>query len=273
MSIFDFDRAIVRRPGRSVVDGLRSAADVTPDYPAVMREHDGYVRALCDAGLSVEVLPPLEPYPDGVFVEDPALVFSEGAILLRPGAPSRLDETADMREVLAANFPVILELEGDEYVDGGDILVTPDAVLIGLSARTCRDGAKALAAKLEAFGRKSIVVEVPQGVLHLKTGVSLLDEETVLATSAIAQSAAFAGFRAITTPAGEEAAANALRINGSVLIGACYPRTLDRVAEQGFLVSAVPVSEVAKLDAGLSCMSLRWLTAPSDRVESPATGV
>lgn len=259
MRIFDFDRAIVRAPGRSVVNGLRSAADVMPEHDAIVREHDAYVTALRSAGLSIEVLPPLEQFPDSMFVEDPALVFSEGAILLRPGAASRLGETAEMRDVLARNFPKVLELEGEEYVDGGDVLVTPNAVLIGLSARTCRTGAEALAGKLERFGRKARIVEVPAGMLHLKTGVSLLDEETVLATARIAQSDAFLGFRTLVVSGEDEASPNALRINGTVFLGACYPRTLELVAREGFRVAAVPVSEIAKLDAGLSCMSLRWL--------------
>jgi dimethylargininase len=258
MGIFDFDRAIVRRPGRSVVEGLRSAPDLTPDYDRILVEHDAYVVALRGAGLSVEVLPPLEQFPDSMFVEDPALVFSEGAILLRPGARSRLGETEDMRGVLTRRFPVVLELEGDEYVDGGDVLVTPDVVLIGLSARTCQDGAKALARKLERFGRECRFVEVPDGMLHLKTGVSLLDEETVLATPELVRSGAFAAFRTLLVPAGEETAPNALRIKGTVFVGVRYPRTLDRLAREGFRVEALPMSEIAMLDAGLSCMSLRW---------------
>ncbi|HEY3778542.1 MAG TPA: arginine deiminase family protein [Rhizomicrobium sp.] len=261
MGIFDFNRAIVRRPGRSVVDGLRSAPDATPDHDIVVHEHDAYLAALRGAGLAVEVLPPLEQYPDSMFVEDAALVFAEGAILLRPGAPSRLGETADMRGVLARNFPAVQELEGDEYVDGGDVLVMRDAVLIGLSARTSRDGANALAGKLETFGRKCHTVEVPNGMLHLKTGVSLLDEETVLATAAIARSGAFAGFRRLVVPAGEEGAPNALRINETIFVGACYPRTIEQVVKEGFRVAALSVSEIAKLDAGLSCMSLRWLAS------------
>lgn len=259
MGIFDFNRAIVRRPGRCVVDGLRSAPDATPDYDAIVREHDAYVAALRDAGLSVELLPPLEQYPDSMFVEDPALVFSEGAILLRPGAPSRLGEADAMRGVLARVFPLVLELEGDEHADGGDVLVTQGAVLIGLSARTSPDGANALARKLELLGRNARVVEVPKGMLHLKTGVALLDEETILVTAAVAQSDAFAGLRMITVSAGEEAGSNALRINDTVFVGASYPRTLEQVAKDGFSVVPLPVSEIAKLDAGLSCMSLRWL--------------
>src|SRR3546814_6109029 len=90
----------------------------------------------------VEILPPLETFPDSIFVEDPALVFAEGAILLNPGAPSRAGEVAEIAGELEARFERVLELPGG-FVDGGDILTTPGEVLIGLSARTDREGAEA----------------------------------------------------------------------------------------------------------------------------------
>jgi dimethylargininase len=257
--MFDFARAILRRPGRSVVNGLRFDRAATPDYEDLLAEHAAYAAALRAAGLDVEVLPPLEQYPDSMFVEDPALVFPEGAILLRCGAPSRLGERDDMWEVLKQRFDEVLSLDqDDEYVDGGDVLVTPDAVLIGLSERTNVAGANALAERLLRYGRMARIVATPQGVLHLKTDVSLLDDETVLTTARLAASGIFDRFRTVVAPAGEEAGANALRVRDTVLLGACYPRSCELVAGMGFAVHPLPVTEVAKLDAGLSCMSLRW---------------
>ena len=259
MSIFDFTDAIVREPGKSVIAGLRDDVTAEPGYAGVRAEHAGYVAALRAAGLTVEVLPPLEDFPDSVFVEDPALVFGEGAILLRPGAPSRLGERETMRPVLARRFPRVLEIAGaDEFVDGGDILVTPAIVFIGLSARTNRAGANALAAHLETLGRKARVVETPKGVLHFKTACSLMDENAVLATASMAESGVFAGFDVIVTPAGEEAAANALRVNDTVFVGAAFVRTAETLRGRGHNVVPLSVSEIGKLDAGLSCMSLRW---------------
>ncbi|MGH6876894.1 MAG: dimethylarginine dimethylaminohydrolase family protein [Rhizomicrobium sp.] len=260
MRFFYFDRAIVRKPAESVVDGLRADKTAVPDFEAIRQEHSAYIAALAAASVTVEVLPPLEQYPDSMFVEDPALVFREGAILLRPGAPSRLRECDHMREVLKSHFEQLLELGcGDERVDGGDVLVTPDAVVIGLTRRTNRAGADALAAQLDRLGRNARIVEVPEGLLHLKTGVSLVDEETVLASPRVAETGIFSGFRVVAVLAEEEAASNALRINDTIFVGACYPRTRDLLVKQGFNVQALPVTEIAKLDAGLSCMSLRWL--------------
>lgn len=257
MRVFDFTNALVREPGRSVVHGLRSNAHAVPDFETVRAEHGAYVMALRDAGLDTVVLPPLEEYPDSVFVEDPALVFPEGAILLRPGAATRLGEREHMRAALKRHFPAVLELEGG-FVDGGDILVTPDVVFIGLSQRTDRVGADALTTKLAAIGRKTRTVETPPSILHLKTGVSLLDEDTVLATRQVAESDIFAGLRRMVVPESDEAAANALRINDTLFVAAGYPRTVDLLVREGYAVKTLAVSEVTKLDAGLSCMSLRW---------------
>ena len=258
MRVFDFNRAIVREPGGSVVRGIRSDPDAVVDYDGILREHVAYVTALRAAGLNVEVLPALEQYPDSVFVEDPAFVLPEGAILLRPGARTRLGESEELRSVLKRHFEHAPELQGDEFADGGDILVTPAMVLIGTSARTSREGANALAAKLNRLGRKARIVETPDGVLHFKTAVSLLEEDVVLATARVADSGVFAGFRILVVPPDEATAANALRINDTVLVGACFPRTADLVAREGFQVETLPVTEIGKLNAGLSCMSLRW---------------
>ena len=258
MRVFDFTHAIVREPSRSVANWLREDASATPDFEKIAAEHRTYVSVLGDLGLAVDVLPALEGFPDSVFVEDPAFVLPEGAILLRPGAPSRVGEREEMRDVLKRHFGQVLELGETAYADGGDILVTPQTIFIGLSKRTTRAGAEAFCDKLKALGREARIAETPAGTLHFKTASSLLDEATILCTAAMAQSGVFGGFRLIVTPAGEEAAANALRINDTILLGDRFPRTAELIRALGLSVKTLAVTEIAKLDAGLSCMSLRW---------------
>jgi dimethylargininase len=258
MPLSDFTRALARAPAQSVVSGLRSDPRATPSFEGVLREHGLYVAALRALGVAVEVLSPLEAYPDSIFVEDPALVFPQGAILLRPGAVSRAGEADAIRSDLERRFDRVLALAVDEHADGGDVLVMPDRVLIGLSARTTKKGAAALEAKLAELGRRAQIVETPATVLHLKSAASLLDEDTVLATQAMVESAIFAGSKILIVPEGEEAAANALAVNGAILIGDRFAKTIDLLAREGFDLRPLPVTEIGKLDAGLSCMSLRW---------------
>jgi dimethylargininase len=258
MRVFDFSHAIVRAPAPSVVNGLRSDASATPDFETVTGEHRAYVAALRQAGLSVDVLPPLDAFPDSVFVEDPAFVLPQGAILLRPGAPSRLGEREEIRGALIRHFGKIAELGDGECADGGDVLVTPKTVFIGLSARTNRAGAQALQAQLKLLGCGARIAETPAGILHFKTASSLIAEDTILCTHPMAQSGVFDGFRLVVMPQGEDAAANALRINDTILLGDRFPRTLALIHALGLHVEVLATTEIAKLDAGLSCMSLRW---------------
>jgi dimethylargininase len=258
MSFFDFSIAIVREPGKSVEKGLRSNKQAVVSCEAVMAEHRAYVDALAALGLAVAIQPPLEAFPDSVFVEDTALVFPQGAVLLQPGALSRSAERDEVRGALARHFAGVEELGPGEFVDGGDVLVTPQTVFIGVSRRTNRPGAESLKRKLAALGREARIVATPASVLHFKSACALLDEDRIVATRAMAASGIFEGFALLTVPEEEDAAANLLRIHNTVLVGEAYPRTAGLLAQEEYEVRTLPVSEVAKLDAGLSCMSLRW---------------
>jgi dimethylargininase len=255
--VYEFNAAIVRRPARAVTAGLRAVDRGDPTYEGVSAEHDAYVAALRQAGVQVEVLEPLEAYPDSIFVEDPALVFTTGAILLRPGSVSREGEADLMDPVLKRHFKKVLRLPRG-YVDGGDVLRTPEKVMIGLSARTNREGAEALVECLAELGETSVIVKTPDNVLHLKSDSSLLDDDTIITTKRLASSGVFSGFKQIVVPEGEEAAANALRVNDRVFVGEDYLGTIALLRDAFYKTVPLRTSEIRKIDAGLSCMSLRW---------------
>jgi len=177
---------------------------------------------------------------------------------MRPGAQSRCGEAAEIAPVLKRRFPRVIDLQGPGFADGGDILVLQDRVMIGLSDRTDQTGAQALSEALRALGKNPVIVQTPANVLHFKSDCSLLDETTILSTSRLAASGVFAGLTVILTPDGEEGAANALRINDRVFLGAAFPKTRARLEQSGYHVIPLATSEIAKVDAGLSCMSLRW---------------
>ncbi|WP_326913784.1 dimethylarginine dimethylaminohydrolase family protein [Sphingopyxis chilensis] len=257
-SPYAFTHALCRAPAPSAVKGIRADGGPDPDFYGLVAEHEAYVATLRDLGLAVEVLEPLDDFPDAFFTEDVALTFPEGAILLRPGAPSRAGEVDHIREPLAARHSRLLEMTGPGYADGGDILRLADRVIIGLSARTDRTGAEELAALLGQLGYPAQIAETPPGVLHFKTGCGLIDQGTILAVPALADCPEFAGLEVVTTPPGEEPAANILRIGDTVLIGDRWPATHALLAARGIAIRTLPTEQIAHIDAGLSCMSLRW---------------
>jgi dimethylargininase len=256
---YRFTHAITRHPSASIVKGLRAVDTGTPDLAQMRAHHAAYVAALRGTGARVIELDPLDAYPDSVFVEDTALCLPEGAVVMRPGAPSRLGEAAEMAPHLAALYPRIARIEGQgSFIEGGDILVTEREVLVGRSARTNAAGIAELAAIVGAWGHSLREVATPPGVLHFKTDCSLLDAETVLATPRLAASGCFAGYRVIHTAPGEEAAANTIRFNDVVLMPAGFPGTRAALDGAGYGVVEIGNSECAKLDGGMSCLSLRF---------------
>lgn len=254
-----FTHAITRRPAASITHGLRAVDIGTPDLALMQAHHDTYVATLRETGATVVELPPLEAYPDSVFVEDTALCLPQGAVVMRPGAPSRLGEAAEMAPHLRALYSEVVEITGAEsFIEGGDILVTEREILVGRSARTNAAGIAELTALVAPWGYKVREVHTPPGVLHFKTDCSLLDADTILSTTRLSASGCFAGYRVIDVPEGEEAAANTIRFNDLVLMPAGFPRTRAAIEAAGFTVREIGNSECAKLDGGMSCLSLRF---------------
>lgn len=255
---YTFTHAICRRPSRSIVDGLRAVDVGSPDLSLFEQHHADYVQALRDTGADVTVLDPLEAFPDSVFVEDAALCLQEGAVIMRPGAPTRLGEAAAIAPHLATHYDDLLRIQGPGFIEGGDILTTEREILIGLSARTNRAGVQEFSKSVDRWEYNVRIVETPPDVLHFKTDCSLLNEETILSTRRLEASGCFAGYKVIHTAEGEEASANAIRFNGIVVMPAGFPKTRDKLIEAGFDVREVGNTEAAKLDGGMSCLSLRF---------------
>ncbi len=256
---FRFTHAITRRPGRSVTGGLRAVDTGAPDLAAMLEAHAAYVAALRSTGATVVELEPLEDFPDALFVEDTALCLPEGAVILRPGAPSRLGEAALMEPRLRPFYPDLARIAGQgSFIEGGDVLMTEAEILVGRSARTNAEGIAELARLVAPWGWRLREVATPPGVLHFKTDCSLMDAETILATPRLAATGCFAGYRVIETAEGEEAAANAIRFNDLVLMAAGFPGTAERLAAAGYRIAQIDNSQCARLDGGMSCLSLRF---------------
>lgn len=259
MRCYVFTHAITRKPARSILHGLRAVDTGNPDLGLMQTHHADYVAALRATGATVIELEPLEAFPDSVFVEDTALCLPEGAIMMRPGAPSRLGEAAEMEPHLRKLYRDVRRIEGqDSFIEGGDILVTETEILVGRSARTNASGVAELTRTVDGWGLAVREVFTPPGVLHFKTDCSLLDGETILSTRRLDASGCFAGYRVIPTAEGEEACANTIRFNDLVLMPAGFPRTRDALDKAGYSVREIGNSECAKLDGGMSCLSLRF---------------
>lgn len=255
-----FKRAIIRKPGPNFAQGLTTAALGPPDYPRALHQHKCYAQALAECGLELTCLEADTEHPDSTFVEDAAVLVESLAVLSRPGAESRLGEVASIREALGPFFPSFRSVEPPGTLDGGDICEAGDRFFIGISARTNEEGARQLSAFLAEAGYASSNVDIRGigGILHLKSGMAYLGEGRILAIDALAAVENFDAFEVVRAPAGEEYAANCVRVNDRVLLAYGYPKTEALLRGLGYRPLVLDVSEYRKMDGGLSCLSLRF---------------
>jgi len=251
-----FTHAITRLPGENFADGLTTAGLGRPNYPLVLFQHHAYRQALLSLGLDVLVLPPELAFPDAYFVEDPAIVTSKIAVIARPGAPTRQGEETTLEPFLEYYRPLV-HILSPGTVDGGDVLMVGEHFFIGLSERTNVEGAAQLTAHLNAAGHTSETVPVAAG-LHLKSGVNYVGKDTLLVTKKLADYPVFTRYEKIILDEGEEYAANTLWVNDTLLMPKGFPKTHAKLAQLGMRVIELDVSEVQKMDGGLTCMSLRF---------------
>ncbi|WDP88987.1 MAG: N(G),N(G)-dimethylarginine dimethylaminohydrolase [Desulfobacter sp.] len=252
-----FTRAIVKRPCKNMINGITEAGLGSPDYDLACRQHDAYIQALETCGLSVTVLPPEEAYPDSVFIEDTCLVTPKCAVITRPGAQSRKGETQSVRQAMAAFDLPTEEIAAPGTLDAGDIMMVGDHYFVGRSARTNAEGFAQLETILNRYGMTASAVEL-ESVLHLKTGISYLENNNLLAWGEFLTKEALSKFNILGVDNDEAYAANSVWVNGYVLVPAGHGRTMDMIEAAGYRPVEVDVSEFRKLDGGLSCLSLRF---------------
>jgi dimethylargininase len=224
------------------------------DAPTAVRQHQGYTQALQALGCTLEWLPPLPEHPDGVFVEDTAVVLPEIAVITRPGAASRRGETASVAAALAQHRPVA-RISEPGSLDGGDVLRVGRTLHVGASGRTNEAGIAQLAQRLRPYGYRVERMALA-GCLHLKSAGSFIPPDVLLLNPAWLEAAVFVGLRVIAVDEREPHAANTLTVGGTTLVSAAYPRTCRRLEAAGVSTGTVDVSELHKAEGGLTCMSL-----------------
>lgn len=254
-----FKHIITRTPCAKIVEGITGSPELgQPNYENALEQHKNYIATLGKLGLPVLVLPALADYPDSCFVEDVALVTKHCAIITNPGADSRNGEINYIKEALLQYYPEdkIFKITGEATLDGGDVMMVGDTLYVGLSERTNMAGVKALEAIVSPFGMEVIEVTLSE-VLHLKTGVVYLENNTLLCYGEFMSKKEFDGYNKIEIPADESYAANCIWVNGTVIVPKGYPKVLKSIQDAGYETVLCDTSEFKKIDGGLSCLSLR----------------
>ena len=253
---YHFKKAIIRKPCKNIIYGL-SSKKIQPNYNKLLSEHDFYTKTLKNLNLEIIKLKELENFPDSVFVEDPALIYKSTCIILNPKDNSRNLESFIIKNEIKKYFNDLLYIENG-FVEGGDVLNINNHFIIGISTRTNTVGAKSLKTLLEKMGASVKICETPKNILHFKSECSILNDDTILVSKKMSEIEYLkSNFKLIELPEGEEGAANSLRINDKLLIPDGYKKA-EEILSKKYNIIKIKTDEIKKVDAGLSCMSLRW---------------
>ena len=247
--------AITRAVSPAIVNcELTFVARQPIDLAKAQQQHRAYEQLLRSAGARVISLPAEPALPDSMFVEDPAIVLDELAVILPLGTESRRAEGTTLALALA-KFRKLAYVQPPGTMEGGDVLRVGRKIYAGLSSRTNAEGIRQLATILTPHIYDVISVPVT-GCLHLKSAVTHIGRNTLLANRAWFDSTALSGFDWIDVAPDEPHAANALALGGTVILPASFPHTRARVEAAGFQVTPLDISELQKAESGLTCSSL-----------------
>ena len=242
--------ALVRPPGArfsQAISGHPQKKGI--DQPKALIQHQNYVDALKQVGGKILSLPPEDLLPDSTFVEDTAFVFGETAFLCSAKEETRRNEVESVAKALNDHLKII-NLE--PYIDGGDILNTPQALYIGLSTRSNERAIQFLSQKI---GKKIISVPVVKG-LHLKSAVSYLGNNVLLIDPERVENDAFKNFQWIEVEEKDSYAANCLALGNQIIMPAGFPTIREKIIQHGFETVELEMSEFEKADGGVTCLSI-----------------
>jgi dimethylargininase len=247
--------AITRAVSPAIVNcELTFVARQPIDLAKAQQQHGAYEQLLRNAGARVISLPAEPALPDSMFVEDPAIVLDELAVILPLGTESRRAEGITLALTLA-KFRKLAYVQLPGAGEGGDVLRIGRKLYAGFSTRTNAEGIRQLAAILAPHGYEVTPVPVI-GCLHLKSAVTHIGRNTLLANRAWLDTTPLSGFDWIDVAPEEPHAANALVLAGTVILPASFPRTRARLEAAGFQVTPLDISELQKAESGLTCSSL-----------------
>ncbi|XP_022219807.1 N(G),N(G)-dimethylarginine dimethylaminohydrolase 1 [Drosophila obscura] len=237
------------------------------DVKLAKRQHEQYCTLLREIGLDVIELPPDDLLPEGVFVENSAVICNGVALIGRSDNAKRRREAASMAIILKKELEIpVIEIDDPHArLDGGDVLFTGREFFIGISGCTNEEGARAVAMAYPEYPVTPIRVN---GSKRLKYYVTMAGPDVLCVSKSapcqeivkrMEREASFT-YQKLTLP--EESAANMLYINGTIVhrspteIPDAYKTLKEKI---DIPTRNINISEFSQYSSGLtsSCLLLR----------------
>ncbi len=230
------------------------------------KQHAAYVETLREFDCRVELLRAIADQPDGVLIEESAVLLPEVAIIMRPRVLGRSRAIESVATHVAQYRPV-QRIRGG-HLNGGDALRVGSTIYVARSHTTDIEGIAAFTEIVDQFGYEVRQVEI-RDCRHLKTACTFVPPDFLIVNSEWVDLNAFSEFQIIKVHPKEPFAANTLTLSGTTLVGAAFPKSEKKLQAAGIATRKIDVSELQKMEAGLTSFSLllepRTRTHPAPR--------
>lgn len=254
----NYTKAIVRKPGLTYKQCISDHPDHhLLDLNLVTDQHRAYVAQIRELGVEIIDVEASHKFPDACFVEDNVVINKNRAFINNMGAESRRGEYKEYLDILKEHFDIVFA-DGNGTVDGGDVLHLDDKDMLisGLTQRTNREGVNDLSKTLDV----EIKTIQSDDIIHLKSYISYLGNDVAIATRRYINHPVLTNLniQIIEVHPDEAYAANALAINGTVILPIGSRRLRDEIKTHGFDVSELDISEFQKCEGALTCLSILY---------------
>jgi arginine deiminase len=191
-------RLLLKRPEEAFINdafvqsqwlGLHYLAP--PDFERSVDEYEGFVKLVERTAPEIRYLPREEQAGlDSIYVHDPLVMTSEGAVVCNMGKKQRRGEPRAAAEFLSEiDIPILGSIKDEGCLEGGDVvLFDTNTMAVAEGYRTNREGIRQLHELTKEFITEIFVVPLPhwQGpdeVLHLMSIISPIDHDLAVVYS------------------------------------------------------------------------------------------
>ncbi|MGA2761046.1 MAG: hypothetical protein ABSF08_12100 [Candidatus Cybelea sp.] len=250
--------AVLVRPNPSIERTGARIGEPGAIYVRALEQHESLRSTLEYFGVETIVLASHASDPYEVSAGDSAVVFEDGAVMMRPTAMSRRAEADRMQaEFAVLDVPLAGHIASPGLLDGNDVILVGETAFVGVGSRGNDAGRAGFAKLAAARGYRVVEVQLAPDVVSLRSVAGAVAKDTIVLGAGKADVGAFSGFRTIVLERGEELAAGVLCLGERhVLADIRYRTSLARMRRAGITVESIDLYEFTKLGIAPSMLAL-----------------
>lgn len=241
--------AVVVRPSPRIERAAPLNGEPGTIFARAAEQHEVLIRTLRYFGVSVRTIEAFGDDPYRCAVAEAAVVFENGAVLMRPTSMSRRAE-ADRIAAEFAKTDVALagRISAPGLLDGTDVLLAGTTAFVGVGSRGNEIGRNGFTEVARAHGYEVKEVALAPSVRSLRSVAGAVAADTVIMARDAVDPQPFSDFHTIVLERGEELGAGVLCIGESHVIASVRYRTaLLQMRRAGITVEGIDLYEFEKI--------------------------